>query len=101
MIFWIVFDPFKFYVTVLLEKPVFPCDREGGIYGGGEGDAQVAEGASSEVGSYGRGVGFKELVHPVQRGVCWLAVDWRDVRVFEALNELVYGGGRHGGGLTN
>ena len=77
------------------------CGREGGIYGGGEGEAKVAEVPAVEVGSDGRGVGVKELVHPVQRGVCRLAVDLRDVRVLEALDEFVDGGGRHSGRLTN
>ena len=61
----------------------------------------MPEGAAAEVGSNGRGVGVKDLMHTVQHGVCRLAVDRRDVRVFEALYELVDGGGRHGGGLTN
>ena len=68
---------------------------------GGEGEEQVAEGASSKVGSNGCSVEFQEIVHPVQRGVCRLPVDCRDVRVFEALGKLVDGGGRHGEGLTN
>ena len=59
------------------------------------------EGTAAEVGSDGCRFGFQELVHPVQRGVCRLPVDRRDVRVFEALDELVDGGGRHGGRLTN
>ena len=42
-----------------------------------------------------------ELVHPVQRGVCRLSIDQRDLRFFEALDEHVDGGGRHDGGLTN
>ena len=61
----------------------------------------MAEGSAAKVGSNGRGVGVKELVHPVQRSVCRIAVDWRDVQVLEALDKLVDGGGRHGGGLTN
>ena len=77
------------------------CGQEGDIDGGGEGEAQVAKGDAAEVGSNGRGVGFKELVHPVQRGVCRITVDWRDVRVFEALNKLVESGVCHVGGLTN
>ena len=77
------------------------CGREGGIDSGGEGEEQVAEGASSKVGSNGCSVEFQEIVHPVQCGVCRLPVDCRDVRVFEALGKLVDGGGRHGEGLTN
>ena len=76
------------------------CGREGGIYSGGEGEAQVDEGVAAEVGEDGRRVGVQELVHRVQRGVCRLPVDLRDVRVFEALDKLVDGGGCHGGGLT-
>ena len=68
---------------------------------GEKGKAQVDEGPAAEVGSDGRGVGVKELVYPVQRSVCWLAVDRRDMQFFEALDELVDGGGCHGGGLTN
>ena len=77
------------------------CSREGGIDGGEEGEAQVSEGAASEVGRDGCGVGVKKLVHPLQHDVCCLAVDRRDVRVFEALDKLVDSGGRHGGGLNN
>ena len=77
------------------------CGQEVGIYGGWEGEAQVAEGPASEVVSDRCSVGFKELVHPEQRGICCLAVDRRDVRVFEALDELFDSGFRHGGGLTN
>ena len=61
----------------------------------------MAEGPAAEVGSYGHGVGVKELVHPVQRSVCRLAFDRRDVWVLEALGKFVDGGGRHGGGLRN
>ena len=61
----------------------------------------MAEGPSAEVGSDRRGVGVEELVHPVHRSVCRLAVDLRDVWVLEAIDELFDGGGRHGGGLTN
>ena len=61
----------------------------------------MAKGAVAENGSNGRSVGIQELVHPVQRCVCRLPVDRRDVRFLEALDELVNGGGRHGGGLTN
>ena len=61
----------------------------------------MAEGPAAEVGSDGRGVGVKELVHPMQRSVFRLAVDWRDVQVLEALDKLVDGGGNHGGELTN
>ena len=60
----------------------------------------MAEGATAKVGGYGHCVGFQVLVHRVQRGVCRLPVDRRDVRVFEALKKLVEGGGLHGGGLT-
>ena len=72
--------------------------RECDIDGGEEGEAQVAEGAASKVGGYGRRIGVQELVNHVQRGVRRLPVDWRNVGVFEALGELVNGGGRHGGG---
>ena len=75
--------------------------REGGIDCGGESEAQVAEGAASEVGGDGHIVGVQELVHRMQRGVCRLPVDRRDVRVLKALGELVGGEGRHGVGLTN
>ena len=61
----------------------------------------MANGAVAKVGRDGRSLGVQELVRPVQRGVCRLPVDWRYVRVFEALNELVDGGVRNGGGLTN
>ena len=59
------------------------------------------KGASAKVGSDGRRVRVQELVHSVKRGVRQLPVNWWDVGVFEALDELVDGGGRHGGGLTN
>ena len=61
----------------------------------------MAEGPAAEVGSDGRGVGVKELVHPMQRSVCRLALDRRDVRVLKDLDELVEGGARHVGGFTN
>ena len=61
----------------------------------------MSEGPAAEVSSDGRGIGVEELVHPVQRSVCRIAVDRRDVRVLEAINELVDGGDRHGGGSTN
>ena len=61
----------------------------------------MAEGPAAGFGSNGRGVGVKELVHPVQRSVCRIAVDRRDVRVLTALDELIDGGGRHGWELTN
>ena len=61
----------------------------------------MAEGPTAEVGSNGCGVGVEDLVHPVQHSICRLAVDRRDVRFLEALDELVDGGGHHGGGLTN
>ena len=60
----------------------------------------MAEGPAAKVGSNGRGVGVKEFVHPVQHGVCWLTINQRDMQVFEALDELVDGGGRRGGVLT-
>ena len=84
-----------------IERGDNSCGQEGGIDGGGEGGAQVAEVVADKVGSDGRGIGLKEIVHPLQRGVWLLAVDQRDVRVVEALDKLVDGGGRHGGGLTN
>ena len=61
----------------------------------------MAEGAAAKVGRDGHSIGVQELVHPVQSGICRIPVDRRDVRVFEALNEIVDGGGRHGGRLTN
>ena len=61
----------------------------------------MSEGPAAEVGSNRRGVGVEELVHPVQRSVCRLTVDRRDVRVLESLDKLVDGRGRHGGRLTN
>ena len=84
-----------------IERGDDSCGREGGIYGGGKGEAKVAEGAAAEVGGDGRRVGVQEIVHRMQRGVCRIPVDQRDVRVLEALSELVDRGGRHGGGLTN
>ena len=77
------------------------CGREAGIDGGGDGKAQVAEGPAANGSSDRRGVGVKEIVHPMQCSVCRLAVDQRDVRALKALDELVDGGGRHGWGLTN
>ena len=77
------------------------CGREGGIDGGGEGEAQVVKGAAAKVGGDGRSVGVQELVHRVHCDVCRILVNQRDVRVFEALDELVDGGGHHGGGLRN
>ena len=65
------------------------CGRGGGIDGGGEGEAQVDEGAAAEVCGDRRRVGVQELVHRVQRDVCWLPVDQRYVRVFETLGGLV------------
>ena len=61
----------------------------------------MAESSASQVGTNKHGVGVKELVYPMQRSVCQIAVDRRNVRVLEALNELVDSGGHHGGGLTN
>ena len=84
-----------------IERREDSCGQEGGIDGGGEGEAQVDESAASEVGSNRYSVGVKELVHTVQCEVCWPPVNRRDVRVFKALDELVDGGGRHGWGLTN
>ena len=61
----------------------------------------MAKGPAADVSSDGRGVGVKEIVHPIQRSVCPLAVDRRDVRALKALYELLDGGVCHGGGLTN
>ena len=84
-----------------IERGDDSCGLEGGIYGGGEGEAQVAEGDASEVGGDGHHVRVQELVHHVQRGVLRPPVDRRDVGVFEALNELFDGRGRHCGGEQN
>ena len=59
------------------------------------------EGAAENFGRDRRSIEVQELVHPLQRDICWLPVDWRDMRVFESLDDLVHGGGRQGGGLTN
>ena len=59
------------------------------------------EGPAAEVVSNGHCVGVKELMNPMQRSVCWLAVERWDVRVLKALDELGKGGGCHGGGLSN
>ena len=37
----------------------------------------------------------EEIVHGMDRGVRWFAVDWWYCGVFEALSELIDGGGRH------
>ena len=74
------------------------CGRKGRIDGGGEGEAQVAEGAADEVGGDGRRVLVQELVHCVERGVRQLPVGRWDAGDFEALDELVDRGGHHGGG---
>ena len=84
-----------------IERGDNSCGQDGGINLGGEGEAKVDEGTASKVGSNRRGVGVKDILHPLQRGLCRLAVNRRDLRVFEVLGELVDGGGRHGGGLTN
>ena len=60
----------------------------------------MAEGTAAEVGGDGRSVGVQELVHCVQHGVCRFPVNQRDVRVLEAIDKLVNGGGCHDGGLT-
>ena len=81
-----------------IERGDDSCGRKGRIDGWEEGEAHVAEGAASEVGGDGRSVRVQELVHRVKRGVHRLPVDRWDVGVLEALDELVNGGGRHGGG---
>ena len=48
-----------------IERGDESCCQEGGIDGGGEGEAQVAEGAAAEVGGDGRRVGVQELMHGV------------------------------------
>ena len=74
------------------------CGQKSRIDGGGEVEAQVAEGAADKVGGDGRRLRVQELMHLVKRGVCWLPVDRWYVCAFEALDELVNGGGCHGGG---
>ena len=81
-----------------IERGDDSCGQGGGIDSGGEGESQVANGAVAEVGGDGRRFGVQELVHREQRGVRWLPVNRRDVRAFEALNQLVNRGGRHCGG---
>ena len=54
--------------------------------------------AAAEFGVDGRRVLVEDLVHSVERGVRWFAVNWWDGGVFEALHGLIYREGRHGGG---
>ena len=61
----------------------------------------MAEVAAAEVVGDGLSVGVQEFVHRVQRRICRIPVDRRDVRIFEALDEIVDGGGPHCGGLAN
>ena len=56
------------------------------------------EHAAAKVCVDGRRVRVEELVHDVDRGIRWFSVNWWDCGVFEALGELIYEGGRHGGG---
>ena len=53
---------------------------------------------AAEVGGDGRRVRVQELMHCVERGVHCLPVGRWDAGVFEALDKLVDGEGRHGGG---
>ena len=78
-----------------------PCCREGFVDSGGEGDTEVYERAAAEVCVEQRRIRVEELVHGVDHGICRLAVDWWDGGVFEALNDLIGGGGRRGEGGKN
>ena len=75
-----------------------PYCQEGHIDDGGEGEAQVSERAADEVCVDGRHIHVEDLVHGLDYGVRWFAVDWWYGGVFEALHELIGGGGRHGRG---
>ena len=75
-----------------------PCFQEGRVDGGGEGEAKVSERAAAKVCVSQRRVWAEELVHGVDFGVRWFAVDRWDCGVFEALDKIIDGGGRHGGG---
>ena len=83
-----------------IERDDDSCGQEGGIDSGVEVEAQVDKGDAAKVGGDERRIGVQDIVHCLQRGVCRLPVDQRDVRVFEALDKLVDGGGRHGGGVN-
>ena len=77
------------------------CGWKGYLHGGGEDEAQVAEGDAAKVGGDERRVRVQEIVHHVKFGVRQILVDWLDVWVFEDLDELVDGGGHYGGGELN
>ena len=72
------------------------------VDGGGEGEAKMSEHAAAEVYVDGRRVRVEEIVHGVDRGVRWFVINWWDCGVFEALVEIIDGGGRHcmGGGAN-
>ena len=75
-----------------------PCFREGCIDGGGEGEAKVSECAASKVCVDGRRFRVEELVYDVDCGVHRFVIDQWDCGVLKALDELIDGGSRHGGG---
>ena len=54
--------------------------------------------AASEFGADRRCVCIEELLEGVDCGICGFAVDWWDFGVFGTLNNLIDGGGLHGGG---
>ena len=58
----------------------------------------MSERAAAEVGVDGRRVRVEQLVHSVEHGVRWFTVNRWDGGIFEALHELIDGGGRHSGG---
>ena len=76
----------------------YPCCLEGRVDGGGEGESQVPKRAAAKVCVYGRRVRIEELVQGVDRVVSRFGANLWDRGVFEALDELIGRGGRHGGG---
>ena len=71
---------------------------EGYIYGGGEGDAQVTKRAVHEVCADRCRVRVEDLVNGVDCGIRRFAINPWDLRVFEALGDLINGGDHRGGG---
>ena len=77
------------------------CRQKGRVDSGGDGGGQVPRNAASKVGDDGRQVRVEELVEGVYYGERGFVVDQCYHGVFEVFDELIDGGGRHGGGKKN